>query len=522
MLLAVQRGAYCTGQLHKDGELSAVGGDHHRQETLQQSCSPLTCLPMAEGYFVRYETAAFPLKHTCIDPDGTDPTKHWICVNRLHFVQFLDAVPRLQRCPIHVLRTAPNPALKPISDYITIAKDVSTQSGTRTYKYCEGLANVLLTVRGLAVDLDTVILSVSRTCKPGCAAMAWIERVTGQNIRDNMVQVKFSSYGCMDHRMDCVPTGATERPKPLIGQYLAVKAMSRATQVRATDIEQGLVTIDLSDTSTLPTDLLTLSGGLPLNKIKKTMDNARRVGREGAGDFETMDRIIMEQLQRSLTDGGDIERGTVMQIEQNSMRVIDYHPCQDPSSDDVKNPASHYWCLIELPGAQRDMAAHGNINLAYDAKVKFIIEGMLVMPFCTATPARPAMPGLGTPAPGLLLQHVTEPNYILLANTEAAEVITAAANAIRGNLCCNRAGCVHKQVVTVHPVAGYTVGRPECAQHTQPGLWQRELIDACAAYLKSIYARAFGDSDDWTELRAIICRFHDVRHSHLSYLRHHF
>ena len=52
MLLAVQRGAYCTGQLHKDGELSAVGGDHHRQETLQQSCSPLTCLPMAEGYFV--------------------------------------------------------------------------------------------------------------------------------------------------------------------------------------------------------------------------------------------------------------------------------------------------------------------------------------------------------------------------------------------------------------------------------------------------------------------------------------
>jgi len=68
MLLAVQRGAYCTGQLHKDGELSAVGGDHHRQETLQQSCSPLTGLPMAEGYFVRYETAAFPLKHTCIDP----------------------------------------------------------------------------------------------------------------------------------------------------------------------------------------------------------------------------------------------------------------------------------------------------------------------------------------------------------------------------------------------------------------------------------------------------------------------
>ena len=95
------------------------------------------------------------------------------------------------------------------------------------------------------------------------------------------------------------------------------------------------------------------------------------------------------------------------------------------------------------------MAAHaGQVGLAYDAKIKMILAGGLAMPFCTTKPALPLMPGARTPAHGLPYQHVTEPNYMLLANTEAAALITAITETIRALLECDDGVCDHHGTVT--------------------------------------------------------------------------
>jgi hypothetical protein len=108
--------------------------------------------------------------------------------------------------------------------------------------------------------------------------------------------------------------------------------------------------------------------------------------------------------------------------------------------------------------------------------------------------------------------YVLQPNYILLSNTEAAGVITAATNTIRDYLCCNDPNCDHGTCVKLGASGGYFLFRPDCTAKDRPGLWTKESIDACKAYLSSIYERSLlSDDPDWQELRAIICRFHDIK-----------
>jgi hypothetical protein len=59
------------------------------------------------------------------------------------------------------------------------------------------------------------------------------------------------------------------------------------------------------------------------------------------------------------------------------------------------------------------MARHARVALAYDGKVKIVIDhGLVVMPFCTTDPCLPRLPGTEEPAHGCRWQHITEPNYI--------------------------------------------------------------------------------------------------------------
>ena len=184
--------------------------------------------------------------------------------------------------------------------------------------------------------------------------------------------------------------------------------------------------------------------------------------------------------------------------------------------------APRWFVILQMPYNQQNMAAHASLSgLAYDAKIKFCIDGCHVMPFCTTRPALPTMPGTGTPAHGMKMQHISEPNYILIANTEKAEVITEAANIVRDYQSCNDPDCEHKCSVRLSANGGYEVVREACKLHERPGLWTKEIIDACAAYLRSIYFRALLSNDPtWANLHAIICRFHDIK-CHMQWLKDH-
>ena len=141
-----------------------------------------------------------------------------------------------------------------------------------------------------------------------------------------------------------------------------------------------------------------------------------------------------------------------------------------------------------------------------------IIDGCHVMPFCTTQPALPLIPNTTTLAHGLPLQHITEPNYVVLANTEAAGLLTQVMTAIAGQLECDDPECAHECVVELSANGGYTLVRPACQLNERPGLWRFEGIDACAAYLKSQYYRALVSGlPMWDQLLGIICRFHDIK-----------
>ena len=181
---------------------------------------------------------------------------------------------------------------------------------------------------------------------------------------------------------------------------------------------------------------------------------------------------------------------------------------------------------------QRDMAAHAKTTgLAYDGKVKIVIShGLVAMPFLTTRPCLPRLPRTDEPAHGCLLQHATEVNYLGIVNTEAAGVISAMRTCIANNLMCQ--ACLdamaadeplpHEQII-VWAGGGFTLGRPGCAATPgdPPGLWNFENIDACAAYLKSIFhASECSGEARWTSLWGNICRFHDFQ-CHSKWLKEH-
>ena len=433
----------------------------------------------------------FPLPHSFLNAYDSDPKSCWIIVRMDDFFEFLNADPRLHLCPVFSCRSEPNRSLRPITDFITTFKDVPTQSGTRTYKYSEGLINVQLTTKGALLGSDIQLLTIKRQCHASCKAVSWLERITVENVKARTVQIFFTSF-IPDHTTTCVRDGATTRCKPLIAEHVMLKCLCRMPNVRPRDLESCTMKVDLSTSSQrsgLTQEQLRFAKPVPYAMAQNATRNTKRIGRENTGDFDVIHRIVRAELQRCLETGQVIDTDTVAVMERNDCRIVDYHPVEDSTCTNVDDPSSWFWCLIQLPGADVDMESYaGSCGLAYDAKIKMIIEGLAVMPICTTKPQLPTMPTLGTPAYGCLLQHVTQPNYILITNTEAAPIITAMAEAIRGCLRCNRADCDHRYTVAMRDNGGFTLMRPDCVDHERPGLWSKELIDACAAYLKSIYS----------------------------------
>ena len=179
------------------------------------------------------------------------------------------------------------------------------------------------------------------------------------------------------------------------------------------------------------------------------------------------------------------------------------------------------------------MAAHAKTTgLAYDGKVKIVIShGLVAVPFLTTRPCLPRLPRTDEPAHGCLLQHATEVNYLGVVNTEAAGVMSAMRNCICSNLMCQ--ACLdamaadetppHEQTIVWDRGGGFTLGRPGCAAvpGDPPGLWNFENIDACAAYLKSIFHAAERSGEArWASLWGNICRFHDFQ-CHSKWLKEH-
>ena len=358
------------------------------------------------AYCVLPATDEFQLPHSFVHIGDTDPMKDLIRVQMAHFLTFLEVESRLRLCPIFCPRTMPNPNLQPISEYTTVFKNLSTQTGQRRYKLAEGLVNVQLTTAGESLDDDTVLLTVLRQCKPSCLAVQWKETITVKDVKQRMVRIQFIEFRKL-HSLDCVRADASTRSKPLIGCLVAVKKMIRVKQVTPMDFEDGVVKVDLNDANA---ELLQLSGGLSYTAVQDTMRNVRRAGREPDGDFPTIHRIVQEQLKPVLDEDGVKfnEDRTMAALNEHDLRIISYHPVDDPSAGDVTNPTSWYYMIIELPGAQQDMKDYGHVCLAYDAKVKFMLDGLLVMPLCTTRPVLPNLPGLKTPAYGLPYQHITQ------------------------------------------------------------------------------------------------------------------
>ena len=429
------------------------------------------------------KTAQFPLAHAFVDTADTHPLHTWLLVRMADFVDFLRTEDCVRLCPIRAVKSVVPTEVKLLSDFVTVRKDVSTQSATRTYKYAEGLVNLHLTEKGVALGDAVRLITVHRTCCKGCGAVAWAERATVANIKARCLQVRFTSFdSAAVHTSVCVPDiTASQRSTPLIAQHIVAKTLSRVQQVRRMDLEAGVIPFDLN--SGMSSEELQFASTIPVRMVRDALKNARKVGREGLSDFDAIHRILYADLYRILAPM-QTPFPCVVTILANmdgddQLRVIEYHPAADPTCDDVNNPDSWYWIVIRLPHDQRDMAAHGSVSgLCYDAKIKMMIPGLLVMPFCTTMPALPIMPGLGTPAHGCLEQHVTEPNYVLIANTEKSEVITAVTTTIRDFLECDQPQCDHSCVLEFKAGGGFTVTRPACAHNARPGLWKIEGFDA--------------------------------------------
>ena len=203
------------------------------------------------------------------------------------------------------------------------------------------------------------------------------------------------------------------------------------------------------------------------------------------------------------------------------MNLVEYHPAKDVTSMDCSDPDAWWYYIVEMPYATEDMFKHGGNGIAFDGKLKLVLEGGVVIPILTTRP------GLGhihdprtktrVPLFGLRNGHRGDVNYIVVANTEASGLLTAVLTTVRGLLRCSDATCDH--AVTLHDgeMGGFALARRGCANNDRPGQWAVESFDACKAYLTSTYARSY--SGGWDHLSVpIICRYHNIV-CHLEWLR---
>jgi hypothetical protein len=284
----------------------------------------------------------FPLPHSFLNAYDSDPKSCWIIVRMDDFFEFLNADPRLHLCPVFSCRSEPNRSLRPITDFITTFKDVPTQSGTRTYKYSEGLINVQLTTKGALLGSDIQLLTIKRQCHASCKAVSWLERITVENVKARTVQIFFTSF-IPDHTTTCVRDGATTRCKPLIAEHVMLKCLCRMPNVRPRDLESCTMKVDLSTSSQrsgLTQEQLRFAKPVPYAMAQNATRNTKRIGRENTGDFDVIHRIVRAELQRCLETGQVIDTDTVAVMERNDCRIVDYHPVEDSTCTNVDDPSS--------------------------------------------------------------------------------------------------------------------------------------------------------------------------------------
>jgi len=441
-------------------------------------------------------TPAFPMPYAFNgEARWLDPWKDDLVVQMKDFLPFLNTAPGLRLCTIRSKFTK-----KHVDDFDAVVRRLKgTGNTTRRYIYAEGCVNLSLHPHCVLAD-DQRLLTVKREC--ACGAVRWSETVTVKDLKDRTLHLTFTEHSTV-HKENCVVPGSTERSHPLIGQFVYVKELAADRTNTTSKIEVGAAHFDqhAHDLSVI-SDLAQHGKDLPRGFIQETIKNARASsrGRSGEGDFDLTHRRITELVAEA---DGDLER----------IRVVEYHPVADMEATDPTDPQSWYWYLVEMPHAARDMADRGAACVALDGKVKGVLTGGIIIPIMTTVPGLPCITDPRSnqriPLHGLRHQHRGQVNYILYANTEAHGVMSAVLSTVRGLLTCNNVGCNHPLSMREGAGGGYTLERSECAGNVRPGEWERELYDACAAYLKSSYRRM--SSGLWPKLKEpIICRYHDI------------
>ena len=396
--------------------------------------------------------------HTIIVLDG---------LNLLESVTTNSVVAQVQSRVLRVLRT--KLLLRPLDKYVDV-------SSAQRYRYATGLWNIMLSADGLELPIGTKLLRVKRAC--ACGAVCWTEMLDTADARDRMLQIQFTQFSD-EHKPGCQIAAVDQNQKPTQltpSQRAAVKELSRVTTTKPSTVEKGEVVLNSwAHDPRVASIIAEQAKGLPIRAIRHTMKNARKAGKGGEQDFDVVHRLILAALGAAEGDGA-----------LDDFHILEYHPAEDPSCKDVKNPRSHYWIVVQMPHANRDLAQHGKVCIAFDGKQKLILDhGIVVLPICTLKPGLPRMPGSKTLAHGLRLQHSTQLNQIMLANTEAAGVITGGLSTIKGCLTCDDPACEHKVEVERFQTGGFRLSRPRCSNHPRPGMWNLESYDLCAAYLRS-------------------------------------
>ena len=441
------------------------------------------------------------MKHTFVYSSGSDPWSHSIRVSMCSMLSFLNTSARLKLCSFRVLRTVP---MKDMNTYVRHFVTIPG-SGHRTYKFAEGCVNLSPVAGSAGLPDDKRVLQVQRACD--CGAVQWTETVTMGDVRERTVCLKFTSSKAV-HNVSCVRPGATDRARPLIGAFVSIKEQALNPKTTAMDIEGGNVALHRNAHDlTAAVDVAAFSKNVSRTFIREGLKNARSAGRQGMGDFDCIHRLAVEHC-RAAEDGDKVD----------SMTIVEYHPAVNVKSDDVNNPESHWWLLAQMPYAQEDMEAYApTCGVAYDAKVKGIRDGLLIMPICTTRAAQACVrntdTGVRMPIRLLRNQHITHVNYVLLANTESNILITAVMNTIHGLLTCTHDDCGHACTVVRDAMGGFKLHREQCRQHPRRGEWTRESFDACASYLRSSYQRML-NHDEWSHLEVpIICRYRQLARS---------
>jgi hypothetical protein len=166
--------------------------------------------------------------------------------------------------------------------------------------------------------------------------MQWTEMVTVQDVLDRNVCVEFRSFSG-EHTTVCVPPDAMDRTRTLTGARVAVKELGRVFSTKPTDIEKGNVVLSGEAHSAGTADLtMQMIQGLPLDKIRETLNKSRSVGRDD-GDFDAIHTMLTNDARAA--DAGDA---------LDTFNIVEYHPATSSTCSDVSNPASWFWIIIKV------------------------------------------------------------------------------------------------------------------------------------------------------------------------------